>query len=134
MLILVGTFIKSPSFAAVAASGMILGAAYMLWMYQRVFLGKVTNSANLEMRDIGIREKALLVPILLVMLWIGVYSAPFLQRMDASLQLVQQRIHNAHAPAGGYRVDRHSGGAEPKDHHAILSQSQDLIVRLNGIQ
>lgn len=134
MLILVGTFIKSPTFAAVAASGMILGAAYMLWMYQRVFLGKVTNSANLEMRDIGIREKALLVPILLVMLWIGVYSAPFLQRMDASLQLVQQRIHNAHAPAGGYRVDRHSGGAEPKDHHAILSQSQDLIVRLNGIQ
>ncbi|MBZ5495105.1 MAG: NADH-quinone oxidoreductase subunit M [Acidobacteriia bacterium] len=112
VLILAGTFIKSPVFAAVAASGMILGAVYMLWMYQRVFLGNVTNPANLEMKDIGTREKLLLVPILLVMLWIGVYSAPFLQRMDASLQLVQQRIHNAHAPAGGYRVEQRLGSPQ----------------------
>ena len=105
VLILAGTFLKSPAFAAIAASGMILGAVYMLWMYQRVFFGKVTNAANLEMKDIGAREKWLLAPILVVMLWIGVYSAPFLQRMDASLKLVQQRIHDAHAPAGGYRVE-----------------------------
>ncbi|MGD0309105.1 MAG: NADH-quinone oxidoreductase subunit M [Acidobacteriota bacterium] len=105
VLILAGTFLKSPAFAAIAASGMILGAVYMLWMYQRVFFGKVTNAANLEMKDIGARERWLLAPILVVMLWIGVYSAPFLQRMDASLKLVQQRIHDAHAPAGGYRVE-----------------------------
>jgi len=74
-------------------------------MYQRVFLGKATNPANLEMKDINIRERLLLVPILLAMLWIGVYSAPFLNRMDASLMLVQQRIHNAHAPAGGYIIE-----------------------------
>ena len=105
VLILAGTFLKSPSNAAIAASGMILGAVYMLWMYQRVFFGKVTNAANMEMKDIGVREKWLLAPILVLMLWIGVYSAPFLQRMDASLKLVQQRIHDAHAPAGGYRVE-----------------------------
>jgi NADH-quinone oxidoreductase subunit M len=113
VLILAGTFLKSPAFAAIAASGMILGAVYMLWMYQRVFFGKVTNAANLEMKDIGAREKWLLAPILVVMLWIGVYSAPFLQRMDASLKLVQQRIHDAHAPAGGYRVE--VPGAVPLD-------------------
>ena len=105
VLILAGTFVKSPAFAAIAATGMILGAVYMLWMYQRVFLGKATNPANLEMKDINIRERLLLVPILLAMLWIGVYSAPFLNRMDASLMLVQQRIHNAHAPAGGYIIE-----------------------------
>jgi NADH-quinone oxidoreductase subunit M len=113
VLILAGTFLKSPACAAIAASGMILGAVYMLWMYQRVFFGKVTNAANLEMKDIGARERWLLAPILVVMLWIGVYSAPFLQRMDASLKLVQQRIHNAHAPAGGYRVE--APGAAPLD-------------------
>jgi NADH-quinone oxidoreductase subunit M len=104
VLILAGAFLKSPVFAAVAATGMILGAVYMLWMYQRVFLGKVTNPANEEMKDINTRERLLLIPILLVMLWIGVYSAPFLHRMEASLKLVQDRIHNAPAPIGGYRL------------------------------
>jgi NADH-quinone oxidoreductase subunit M len=75
-------------------------------MYQRVFLGKIANPANAEVSDIGLREKLLLLPILLVMLWIGVYSSPFLSRMDASLRLVQERIQHAHSPEGGYRVER----------------------------
>jgi len=79
---------------------------YMLWMYQRVFLGKITNPANAEMKDIGTREKLLLLPVILVMLWIGVYSEPFLRRMGPSLLRVQQRIENARSPEGGYRVDR----------------------------
>jgi NADH-quinone oxidoreductase subunit M len=122
VLILAGTFLKSPAFAAIAASGMILGAVYMLWMYQRVFFGKVTNAANLEMKDIGAREKWLLAPILVVMLWIGVYSAPFLQRMDASLKLVQQRIHDAHAPAGGYRVEAPRAVPLDSAHHAASAR------------
>jgi NADH-quinone oxidoreductase subunit M len=106
VLILAGTFVKSPVFAAVAASGMILGAVYMLWMYQRVFLGKAPDGAHHAMTDIGMRERLLLLPILLMMLWIGVYSAPFLTRMDASLELVRQRVHSANAPGGGYKVDQ----------------------------
>lgn len=112
VLILAGTFVKSKAYAAVAATGMILGAVYMLWMYQRVFLGKVTHEENLRMSDIGMREKLLLIPILLMMLWIGVYSGPFLKRMDASLQLVEQRIRTAHAPGGGYRVGQSSSHTE----------------------
>jgi NADH-quinone oxidoreductase subunit M len=106
ILILAGTFTQNRTYAAIAALGMILGAVYMLWMYQRVFLGKVTNPANAQMTDIGLREKLILLPILGVMLWIGVYSAPFLHRMDASLQLVQQRIHHARGPEGGFRVEQ----------------------------
>jgi NADH-quinone oxidoreductase subunit M len=104
VLILIGAFLKNPAYAAIAATGMILGAVYMLWMYQRVFLGKLTHADNQHMTDLGFREKALIVPILLLMVWIGVYSAPFIQRMDASLELVRQRVLQGGGPEGGYRV------------------------------
>jgi NADH-quinone oxidoreductase subunit M len=106
ILVFAGTFSLHHIYALIAALGMILGAVYMLWMYQRVFLGKITNQANAEVSDIGLRERLLLLPIILVMLWIGVYSAPFLSRMDASLQLVQDRIQHARSPEGGYRVEQ----------------------------
>ncbi len=109
VLVLVGTFVQNHITAAVAATGMIFGAVYMLWMYQRVFLGKVTNPANSEMGDIGTRERLMLLPIVVVMLWIGVYSSPFLRRMDASLKLVEQRLQHARDLEGGFRAqDTHA--------------------------
>jgi NADH-quinone oxidoreductase subunit M len=88
----------------------------MLWMYQRVFLGQVTSPENARMSDIGLREKLVLVPILLMMVWIGVYSAPFVRRMDASLEVVRQRILHAPSPDGGFRVDHRSARpAENRD-------------------
>jgi len=104
VLILAGSFARNKAFGAIAALSMVLGAVYMLWMYQRVFLGKVTNPANSAMTDIGIREKLLLIPVIIMMIWIGVYSRPFLSRMDVSLQQVQQRIENVRNPEGGYQV------------------------------
>ncbi len=106
ILVLAGTFTQNRTYAALAALGMILGAVYMLWMYQRVFLGRVTNPENGAMTDIGLREKLILLPILAAMLWIGVFSAPFLRRMDASLLLVQQRVEHARGPEGGFRVEQ----------------------------
>ena len=106
VLVLAGSFVRNKAYAALAASGMILGAIYMLWMYQRVFLGKITNTANAEIKDIGAREKLILLPVILVMLWIGIYSEPFLRRMAPSLLRVQQKIENARSPEGDYRVDR----------------------------
>jgi NADH-quinone oxidoreductase subunit M len=104
VLILAGAFLKNRTYAAVAATGMILGAVYMLWMYQRVFLGAVTDPANRDMGDISPREKCILVPIVILMVWMGVYPAPFLKRMEASLHAVQQRVHDARGPEGGYHV------------------------------
>ncbi len=105
VLILMGSFANNRVFGALAALGMVLGAVYMLWMYQRVFMGKMTNPANASIGDIGMRERLILLPIILMMVWIGVYSAPFLRRMDASVQLVQKRIENVRALQGGYRVE-----------------------------
>jgi NADH-quinone oxidoreductase subunit M len=106
VLVLVGSFASNKVFGSLAALSMVLGAVYMLWMYQRVFLGKLTNPANASMTDIGIREKILLCPIILMMLWIGIYSAPFLSRMEASLQLVQQRIENARRSGESIQVEQ----------------------------
>ena len=104
VLVLVGTFLKNRTYAAIAATGMILGAVYMLWMYQRVFLGVATAPANREMGDISRREKCVLIPVVVVMVWMGVYPSPFLKRMEASLHAVQQRVHDARGPEGGYHV------------------------------
>jgi NADH-quinone oxidoreductase subunit M len=111
VLVLAGTFARSRTFGSIAALGMILGAVYMLWMYQRVFLGKQTNPANAAMSDINLREKLILLPIILMMLWIGIYSKPFLSRMEASLKLVQQRMEGAQRGIDGlYQVKQIPGG------------------------
>jgi NADH-quinone oxidoreductase subunit M len=83
-LILLGTFEYRPSFAVFAASGIILGAVYMLWMYQRVMYGEITHEENRHLSDLSPREIALLVPVVLMIVWIGVYPSTFLRPMDAS--------------------------------------------------
>ncbi|MEJ2109221.1 MAG: Fe-S-binding domain-containing protein, partial [Acidobacteriota bacterium] len=109
VLILMGTFASSKVFGSLAALGMILGAVYMLWMYQRVFLGKIENEENAAVRDINLREKLILLPIILIMLWIGVYSGPFLSRMEPAIAKVQQRIDDARSSRETYRVQQLSG-------------------------
>ena len=105
VLILAGAFLRSHAAAAFAATGMILGAVYMLWMYQRVFLGRAEAPANAAMADLDFREKALLAPIILLMLWIGVYSGTFLDRTGPSIRRVVERIDQSRGPEGGFRVE-----------------------------
>jgi NADH-quinone oxidoreductase subunit M len=84
-LILLGTFGANRIRAAVAALGVILSAVYMLWMYQRVMLGSVENERNKSLLDLVGREYAMLIPLLITMLWMGMYSSYFLRPMDASV-------------------------------------------------
>ncbi len=94
-LILQGTFLQSALQASLAALTMILSAVYMLWMYQRVFLGEVTNESNRRLLDLDRREIALLIPLVLVAVWMGVYSNSFVRKMDASVQKVIERVDAA---------------------------------------
>jgi len=90
-LILLGTFGASPSRAAFAATGVILSAVYMLWMYQRVICGQITNPKNENLQDMNGREKLMIVPLLILIVWMGMYSNHFLRPMDASVnKLVHQ--------------------------------------------
>ncbi len=92
-LILIGAFRVSPVAAILAASAVILAAVYLLWMVQRVFFGEVTNPKNEHVRDLNWREVAVLAPLILFIVWIGVYPKPFLSKLETSvghfIQLVQ---------------------------------------------
>src|SRR5687767_8856952 len=82
-----------------AATGVIWAAVYMLWMLQRVVFGKVTNPENANLPDLNSRETGLLVPLLILMLFMGVYPRVFLDRSKASVEEVRSRV--AAPPAGG---------------------------------
>ncbi len=91
-LVLVGAFKAMPTFAVLGASGVILAAVYMLWMYQRAIFGEVTQEANKTLLDLSPRELAVLVPIVLVIVWIGIYPQPFLARMQESTKATVARV------------------------------------------
>ncbi|MDD5542483.1 MAG: NADH-quinone oxidoreductase subunit M [Acidobacteriia bacterium] len=88
-LILVGGFgasiARAKLYTSLAATGVVWGAVYMLWMYQRVMLGEVTHEANKSLPDLSGREKWVLVPLILLALWMGIYPQFFLRKMDASV-------------------------------------------------
>jgi NADH-quinone oxidoreductase subunit M len=101
-LILLGAFTVTPGWTAAATSGVILGAIYMLWMYRRVILGPLTNPANEKLQDLNGREIFLLAPILLLIVVMGVYPQPFLQRMKPAVELSLKKIATiTSAPAKG---------------------------------
>ncbi|MBI4444395.1 MAG: NADH-quinone oxidoreductase subunit M [Acidobacteria bacterium] len=91
-LILQGTFLRSSTWAAIAASGMVLSAVYMLWMYQRVFLGEITHEPNRGLKDLNSRETLILLPLVILFVWMGIYSQSFLRLMDPSVENVLQRV------------------------------------------
>jgi NADH-quinone oxidoreductase subunit M len=92
-LILVGAFQVSYLWAAFAVSGIVLGAAYMLWLYQRTMFGALENPKNAALQDLNARELTTLVPIVIMCFWIGLYPVPFLSRMEASVNHILARIH-----------------------------------------
>jgi NADH-quinone oxidoreductase subunit M len=85
-LILLGAFKTNPVYATIAATGVIFAACYMLWMFQRVMFGEVTNEKNKELTDLSCREIAIFVPLLLFIVWIGIYPSTFLDKTKASTE------------------------------------------------
>jgi NADH-quinone oxidoreductase subunit M len=85
-LILVGAFKASGVYAAVAATGIILAAAYMLWMFQRVMFGELTKPENKILKDLSGREIFILSCVTLFIFWIGLYPQTFLSRMEPTVK------------------------------------------------
>jgi NADH-quinone oxidoreductase subunit M len=93
-LILVGTFTSTVLpyarlFTALAATGMVLSAVYMLWMYQRVIFGESRNSENLKLADLNGREKFVLAPIIALIFLMGIYPEMFLTRSANSVSEIR---------------------------------------------
>ncbi|MCS6884329.1 MAG: NADH-quinone oxidoreductase subunit M [Acidobacteriota bacterium] len=103
-LILVGTFTSAHPriLAVIATSGVVLSAVYMLWMTQRVLFGRVTNEHNKSLADVTLREKLTLVPLVVLIIFMGVYPSFFLKRSAGQLQQIH-RLVNERAVAGMVR-------------------------------
>jgi NADH-quinone oxidoreductase subunit M len=91
-LVLLGAFQTMPTFAVIGALGVILAAGYLLWMYQRVMFGEVTHQANMQLTDLTLREVVVLVPVVLAIVWLGLYPQPFLKRMEATTKAIVERV------------------------------------------
>ena len=91
-LVLVGSYLTLPGAAVVASFGVVLAAIYLLWAYERVFTGPVDKPENEGLRDLTLREWSVLVPIAVLVLWLGIYPKPALDRIEPSVDAILQRI------------------------------------------
>ncbi|MEO5904059.1 MAG: NADH-quinone oxidoreductase subunit M [Gemmatimonadaceae bacterium] len=85
-LVLIGSFKPYPVFSTIAATGVIFAAAYLLWAIQRILFNPLDKKANEHIPDLNWREIGLMVPFIIVIIWLGVYPAPVLRRMEPSAQ------------------------------------------------
>jgi NADH-quinone oxidoreductase subunit M len=114
-LILVGAFGVSPWLAAVATTGIIFAAVYLLWMYQRVIFGEITHEENRALPDLSPREWAVLVPIVVFIVWIGVYPTTFTGKTEATLEAL---IAQVQSKSGAPRVSlAERGRGAPESGH-----------------
>lgn len=107
-LILVGTFKSRILYASIATSGIILAAVYMLWMFQRVMFHEITHEENKTLKDMNKREWAILLPIVVIIFWIGIYPNSFLRKMDASVNHLLKQVGDKANIASNARLQNKS--------------------------
>jgi len=112
-LIMLGGFIRLRLAVVIAVVGVILEAIYMLWSYERVMFGPLTKALNETLADLTTREIAVMVPVIALMFFMGLYPRPLLSRMEPSVNLMLARVHIAQA-----RLERTS------DRHRLASADQ----------
>jgi NADH-quinone oxidoreductase subunit M len=93
--ILLGSYLAFPVMAILAASGVVLAAIYLLWAYERMFTGPITNEANTSLKDLNAREITILVPIALLIVLLGIYPKPALERIEPAVENIIERIEDA---------------------------------------
>jgi hypothetical protein len=98
----------------------------MLWMFQRVMFNKITNPENLKLKDINKREVALLVPIVMLILWIGIYPKPLLSRMDVSVNHLLTQVDEKYKTTLNKlgRSDETLATSERKSKDSIISEGR----------
>ncbi|MGH9140453.1 MAG: hypothetical protein ACRD2I_04840, partial [Vicinamibacterales bacterium] len=137
-LILLGAFRWDPRLAAFAATGVILSATYMLWMFQRVNYGAVTNEKNASLPDLRPREWAVIVPIIAVAILMGVVPNLFLRPIEPSVERILTHYHQGaptriqaadHQPSALPSAISHPGSARPSDDRAPARLAEAPLAR-----
>jgi len=142
-MILQGAFAANKAWAYWAVSGIVLGAAYLLWLYQRVFWGKITNEDNRHLVDLDGRELATLVPLVALCFWIGIYPKTFLDFLHAPVNQIAATVQPGMFAAGAVQAaSPHVEGAEsievrpagqpPASGAAVPERTETVVVRPSG--
>ncbi|MFQ5882780.1 MAG: NADH-quinone oxidoreductase subunit M [Candidatus Methylomirabilales bacterium] len=140
-LILLGTFRVHPLYALVAVTGIVWAAWYMLAMIRRVLFGPLSHAENRNVADLTWTERIVLIPILVLIVWIGVYPAPFLGRMEASVNRVIARVQGRQAVHGSefmvqgktpMKFIRSSMNHEPSTMNPTAVHGSEFIVHGRG--
>jgi NADH-quinone oxidoreductase subunit M len=103
-LVLVGTFVTYRWWVIPAAFGVVLAAVYLLWAYQRVFHGDVTRPENQNLRDLNLREVVMFAPLVALIVFIGVYPKPFLDRIEPAAERVVETLNEGSTLPGSAGV------------------------------
>jgi NADH-quinone oxidoreductase subunit M len=97
--ILLGAFgskvLGSPWFAGIATLGVILAAAYLLKMFEKTFLGPITKEENKSLKDLNLREIITMVPLLVLIFWLGIYPQPFFNLINPAVEQLVQLVQSA---------------------------------------
>ena len=93
-----GTYTANWRWAAIAVLGVILAAAYLLWLYQRVFFGPVNNPKNEKLHDLTPREILTFAPLIVLAFWIGLYPKPFLQILEGPVAQITHDVQEKSRP------------------------------------
>jgi NADH-quinone oxidoreductase subunit M len=96
-----GAIEANPVWAGWAGLGIILNAAYMLWLYQRMFFGEIENEKNKLLPDLSGREWAYMLPLVIMSLWIGVYPSPFLRYIEKPVNAVVRAVRPTYQTTPG---------------------------------
>jgi NADH-quinone oxidoreductase subunit M len=119
--ILGGTFLQNDIaghpgwfWTAWAVPGVVLAAAYLLWLYQRVFFGTVTNPKNEKLHDLTPREVATFVPLIIMAFWIGLYPKPFFQILEQPVNHIVAAV-NGETPKPESTASIAAGAAAPSE-------------------
>ena len=90
--ILAGAFQRQISWGVWGCLGIVLGAAYMLWLYQRMMFGQITNPKNEKLKDLNLREFATLMPLVVMAFWIGIYPKPFFRIIEKPVNQIVAKV------------------------------------------
>src|SRR5271165_5107135 len=91
--ILQGAFVVNKAWAAWGTLGIVLGAAYLLWLYQRTMFGAITHEVNKTLSDLSLREYVVILPLVVLAFWIGIYPKPFFDYIEKPVQKIVEQVN-----------------------------------------